>query len=291
MAASAIHRCQHCGFETDVGSSLEVFDGNPYCGRVRTSFPFHSISSHVWQCGLSASEGEMKMQEELATLMTERLNLDHNVNYHSQPELPPTPPQPSPPQPQMTYITQHYHHSAHQAAPTPPVEQTSVSEELSRHGIDASVLFPSQISLFQQAQPDQQSRLIQLWSIAPPTYSNQMLTKSPVNWPQTSMQQEEEAAESRYMKMQAESGNYSPEQRHHNAEPYIVHGYDNDSSDVGATASAGLGFAARTREYNRALDPAYQSREWWMHESQPIEHQYGMVQQMRQFADQDQDMS
>ena len=224
MAASAIHRCQHCGFETDVGSSLEVFEENPHCGRVCTVVPLPTpIPSHVWQCGLSASEGEMKMQEELATLMTERLNLDSNVNYHSQPpELPPTPPQPNSAQPQMTYITQHYHHSAHQAAPTPPVEQPTVAEELARHGINASVLFPSQISLFQQAQPEQQSRLIQLWSIAPSTYGNQLLTKNLTNWPQTSMQQEEEAAESRYMKMQAAAesqGNQSPEQRH--AEPYM----------------------------------------------------------------------
>lgn len=227
------------------------------------------------------------MQEELATLMSQHLKLDNNVNYQSQPELPPTPPQ-SDTQPPMTYITQHYHHSAHQAAPTPPVEQTSATEKLARHGIDASVLLTSQLNLFKQAQPDQQLRLIQLWSIAPPSYGNQLLAKDLVNWPQTSMQQEEDAAQSRYMRMQAESGNYSLEQRS-NAEPYIVQGYNvlPDGSD----GTKAAGFNAPTREYNRAFDPAYQSREWWTHESQPIEHQYGVVQQMREFADRDEDMS
>ena len=229
----------------------------------------------------------MKIQEELATLMTQRLRLDNNVNCHSQPELPPTPPQPDP-QPQMTYITQHYHHSAHQAAPTPPGEQMSATEVLARHGIDASVLSPSQLNLFKQAQPEQQLRLIQLWSIAPPSYGNQLLARDLVNWPHTSMQREEEAVHSRYTRMQAESGHYSPEQRY-NAEPYIVRGYET-SPDVSSGTKA-PGFPARTREYNRALDPAYQSREWWMHESEPIEHQYGAVQQMRQYADEDQDMS
>ena len=228
------------------------------------------------------------MQEELATLMTQRLRLDNNVDCHSQPVLPPTPPQRDQ-QPQVTYITQHYHHSAHQAAaPTPPVERTSLHDELARHGVDTSVLFPSQLNLFKEARPEQQLRLIQLWTIAPQSYGNQMLAKELFNWPQTSMQQEEEAAKARSLRTQAQLGNYSPEQRH-NAEPYIVHGYEAlpDSS----SATSGPGPTPQMREYNPALDPAYQSREWWLHETDPIEHQYGVMQQMRQFADQDEDMS
>ncbi len=227
------------------------------------------------------------MQEELATLMSQQLKLDNNISFQIPPELPPTPPQIDT-QPQITYITQHYHHSSHQAAPTPPVEPTSASDELARHGIDANVLFPSQLNLFKQAQPEQQIRLIQLWSIAPPNYGNQMLAKDLVNWPQTSMRQEEQAAQSRYIRMQAESRQCSPEARS-NAEPYILRGYDNQLDTNRDTAAAGYG--GPPNEYNRALDPAYQSREWWVHEAQPIEHQYGVVQQMRQFPDQDEEMS
>jgi hypothetical protein len=270
-----------------MGTSLVVFEQNPHCGRVRTSSPYPSNPSHVWQCGLSASEGEMKMQEELATLMTQHLSLNNTVNYHYQPELPPTPPQPEL-QVQMTYITQHYHHSAHQAAPTPPDEPTTVTKELARNGIDASILFPSQIKLFKQAQPEQQLRLIQLWSIAPPSYGNQLLAKDLGNWPQTSMQQEEEAAQSRYTRMKTESGNSSPGQRR-NAEPYIVRGYD--TLHDGSLGTTETGLDKRSPVPNRALDPAYSSREWWMHGSQPIEHQYGIVQQMRQFEDQDEEMT
>lgn len=272
MAAFAIHRCQLSGIETDVGTTLDVFEQDPHCRL----------------CGLSASEGDMKMQDELATLMTQHLTLNNDANYHNQPSLPSNPPQRDP-QPQITYITQHYHHSAHQAAMTPSVEEMRASEQLARHGIDESILFPSQIKLFCQAQPEQRSRLIQLWSIAPQSYGNQLLVRDVVSWPQTSMQQEEEAAQSRYMRMQAESGRNSSEQRQH-AEPYMVEGYET-LPDVtnGATES---GLATRAKEYNRALDPAYQSsREWWVQESHPIEHQYGMLQQMKQLADQDQNMT
>jgi hypothetical protein len=286
MAASVILRCQNCGSDTGVGASLAVFEEDPHCGRVCTTFHCRSIP-HVWQCGLSASEGDMKMQDELATLMSQHLKLDNNAKYQSQPALPPTPPH-SEIQPQITYITQHYHHSAHLAAPTPPAEKTSASEELARHGIDASLLFPSQLNLFKQGKPDQQIRLIQLWSIAPPSYGNQLLAKDLVNWPQTSMQQEEDAAQSRYMRMQTQSGDYSLEQRSH-AEPYIVQGYN--TLAAGGDGNDDGGFNARTTEYNRAFDPAYQSGEWWKHESQPIEHQYGLVQQMRELSDRDEDMS
>lgn len=231
----------------------------------------------------------MKMQEELATLMIQHMKLDNNnVDYHPQPKLPPTPPQPDQPMP-MTYITQHYHHSAHQAASTPPIEPTSVYDDLARHGIDGNALFPSQLHLFKEAQPEQQVRLIQLWSISPPSPGNQSLARDLGTWPPTSMQQEEETAKARYLRMQGDAeGHHSPEHRP-NAEPYIVHGYE--SSPDASGAKIGPGSIARSQEYNRALDPAYQSREWWMHESDPIEHQYGVVQQMKHFGDQDEDMS
>lgn len=227
------------------------------------------------------------MQEELATLMTQRLRLDNDVEYHGQPVLPPTPPQRDQ-QAQVTYITQHYHHSAHQAAPTPPVEQTTIHDELARHGVDTSALFPSQLNLFKEARPEQQLRLIQLWTIAPPSYGNQMLAKELVHWPQTSMQQEEEAAKARSLRTQAQLGNYSPEPRH-NAEPYIMHGYE-ELSDSSA-AMSGPHPDPQSQKYSAALDPVYRRKEWWLREADPIEYQYGVVQQMRQFADQDEDMS
>lgn len=228
----------------------------------------------------------MKMQEDLATLMTQRLKLDNNVSYYSQPDQPPTPPQPDHQQ-QMTYITQHYHHSAHQATSTPPAELISVNDELANHGVDASALVTPQLDLFKKALPDQQLRLIQLWSIAPPTNRDQMAPQANAHWEQTSMQQEEAAAWSRYVRMQGEPEPHSPDQRQ-GAEPYIIRGYDISSSVSGTTNPACI---TRLGDYNRALDPAYRSREWWMRESQPIEHQYGVVQQVRQLADQDEEMS
>lgn len=35
MSSSAIHRCQHCGYENEINSSLAVFAENPHCRQVR----------------------------------------------------------------------------------------------------------------------------------------------------------------------------------------------------------------------------------------------------------------
>ena len=283
MAAAMFHRCQHCGLETDVSASLEVFEHDPRCGRVSAYPASAPILSHSWQCGLSASEGDMKMQDELATLMTQHLKFDTNVDYPHPPELPPTP-QPEAP-PQITYISQHYHHSAHQVAPAPS-EQEVLQEELARHGINSQALLPTQLTLFRNAQPEQQLRLIQLWSIRPSERNNQTLTQDLTDWTQATMQQEEAAAEARYQRIKNETHHCCPEHRH-TAEPYMTRGYEvlhpgeNQQKDTISTV--------RASGYNRALDPAYQSREWWLHESDPIDRQLGQPQ--RQGADEDEEMS
>ena len=160
------------------------------------------------------------------------------------------------------------------------------SETLAAAGVDASVLFPSQLHLFKHAPPDQQLRLVELWRIAPPTYGQQMLAKNLGNWPQTSMEQEEEAAKHRWERMSEPERlrNVQINEIKSHAEPYIVNGYGSLPNINGMTAPTEHAppiDVERTTEYNRANDPVYESREWWRHvsENQPIEYQYGLLQQ------------
>ena len=189
--------------------------------------------------------------------------------------MPPTPqvsPQPAP----LTYITQHYHHSAHQAS----TNDSQVSSDLDNAGINAAALLPTQLALFKNADLEQKQRLIELWRIAPPTYGNQMNAADMVNWPQTSMEKEEEAARHRWEESERERlknlcalPGYD---NRNNAEPYIVSGYN------GVTAPPESAHSEQSsEEYRRCKDPVYKNREWWqLSDDEPMEHQYGMLQQM-----------
>lgn len=227
------------------------------------------------QCGLSASEGDTKLQDELSRLINQQLRLDTST------QKPPAP---------ITYITQHYHHSGHLASPSTSGQEDS-SQQLASHGINVSALSPSQVNLFSNALPEQQSRLIELWQIAPPNAAD----RHAGNWPQTSLQQEEDAARERYLKMTSpmtlgESSkadilqSQSQVSQQQQAEPYILNGYATNQDLTAAERSRTS--TQRVVDYNRARDPVYQGREWWSHandQSQPMEHQYGNFAQMRNF--------
>lgn len=188
--------------------------------------------------------------------------------------MPPTP-QVVPQRTPIAYITQHYTHSAHVPQ---QYSETSVSDALSAAGVNASALLPSQVQLFRHAQPDQQARLIELWRIAPPTSGTQLLANHPGSWPSTSFEIEEEAAKARWQ--------LTEQQRIKNlcapqvlAEPYILSGYQNIAyinevnSPIQHTESEQKHHVAEPREK--------MEREWWQMENQPMELQYGMLQQMR----------
>ncbi|RVX68837.1 hypothetical protein B0A52_07492 [Exophiala mesophila] len=244
---------------------MAVFEDNPHCR----------------QCGLSTSEGDIKMQDDLINLMTRNLNLNPLQHQHQQNlSMPPTPqvvPQPAP----VTYITQHYHHSGHQA----PAHEVSVSTILENVGVDHSALLPSQLALFKNAGEEQRQRLIELWQISPPTYGNQMHPSHLGNWPEASMEREEEAARYRLQIAEEEKSKsmlpgVAGSESRNNAEPYIVQGYANLPNINGNTAPMEYrSVAAPKEEYKPSSDPAYNSREWWnLSDDEPMEHQYGMLQ-------------
>lgn len=244
------------------------------------------------------------MQEELAKMFTQNMRFSNDLKSQ-QIETP------GETAPVIYSITQHYHHSAHLASNDAPFEvshtrspatvgpgQTAVKDILIQHGVDLSKLLPTQLNLFQQAAPDQQSRLLQLWSISPPEYVGlgaQDLADQLGAWEQTTVEQEEETAKLRYQRKMAQQGvsptnqHMSPESArsksadHCAIEPYMPSGYELLAQrDYNQQLRTGSGVAGN--HYNQAMDPAFESKEWWeVFPGQPMEHQYGMFYQLNQF--------
>lgn len=139
-------------------------------------------------------------QDELTTLFQRNLSLQ-------QPAPAPTPALHT----EIKYsISQHYHHSSH-VVPTPPAPAQTLTDDhtiaiiLSRHGVDPSTLFPSQIELFRSADSSQQMRLVELWRISPPNYGGHALTQSmDGTYPDTNFEMEEHMARARYARTQQE---------------------------------------------------------------------------------------
>ena len=127
-----------------------------------------------------------RMEEDLSSLLFNQLTLSNQPAPHTQSSAytaPPTNVQVQVEQPIKYSISQHYHHSAHLAPPRPAVDSqvknTSETDQLTaeiilaRNGVDPNALFPSQLTLFRQADVSQQMRLIELWRISPSDYGTQ----------------------------------------------------------------------------------------------------------------------
>lgn len=225
----------------------------------------------------------MKLQEDLATLFDKQMNMG-TVE-------PPETPEPSSPassqRSPITYsITQHYHHSAHIAQQAKTAESgeaqsspgTHTTDTLRSYGIDSSTLSPGQIELFENAIPEQKSRLIQIWQICPETNKQQQCGNTFMEDSDMDSIVQDKGRDS--------DGQY--------AEPYMVSGYeilaqrDYDRSAQKAITEFGHqecppNEPSTGAPYKQANDPIFQSQRWWEHaEPQPMEHQYGAFEYMNQ---------
>ncbi|WEW60354.1 hypothetical protein PRK78_005839 [Emydomyces testavorans] len=286
---SILHTCPYCGYETEIASVLPAFAENPPCQR----------------CGLSGTEGDSKVDSDLATLFARQMAMGH-VPQNPIPEHPTTPPTPNLSNPPgipnaspITYsITQHYHHSSHQALTGPrklnldtqgqrsfPEEGSSAKEMLLRHNINPDSLFPSQLTLFEQADPEQKARLVELWQISPPAFGNpsslRPFTDSLAGSGQSSRIAQVAEAHNDIVMDEDNTDAHDP----HTAEPYVVSGYEilarkeYDSSAQQQTESPHPSETLPTEPasndaYKTSTDPAYRREDWWQN-SQPVEHQYG----------------
>lgn len=250
---------------------------------------------------------KMAVHDDLAILFAKNLTLNSAAK-------PAAPAQQDPDR--TVYASMHYTHSAHVLAP--PAQPQVVDDEHSQrrssepprsdlqdlelllrsHGVNTAALSLPQVELFRNADDVQKQRLIQLWTICPPTNATDNPT---LTWSNTTLEQEEMLAQRRYeaqqqpmaanevvmsldgtevpsdpglsaspTSVQSNDGRWVP-LTHSYMEPYMQSGYEElarreyDSS------------AKKADDYKASLDPAYKAscgmldweRQQWM------ENQYG----------------
>ncbi|KAJ4308332.1 hypothetical protein N0V94_009403 [Neodidymelliopsis sp. IMI 364377] len=226
-----------------------------------------------------AEEDANMQQDELAQLFAANMHLSQNVPHHmsqqqqqqqqqqvlqeqgqqhqQEPEAPKA----------IVYASSHYTHSHHvvpaRSASEPPVrtniEMSELGSILLRNSIDPSLLFPSQVELFQNADDDQRLRLLELWRISPPqgrqgypAGTDYNMSRQLYDWPPTSLAQEETMAKLRYEKAQQEQTSRELSTSPQAAEPYMASGYD-------LLAKREYEQSAKESNYNQATDPVYNS--------------------------------
>lgn len=184
---------------------------------------------------------------------------------------------------QIIYASQHYTHSHHvipsRSVSEPPakthIDGPDLAAVLLRNSIDPSLLFPSQIDLFQNADDDQRLRLLELWRISPPqgrqgypSGTDYNMSRQLYDWPPTSLAQEESMAKLRYEKAQQEIVQQEHIQQHQNqldqsmsaqaAEPYMTSGYEMMAQrEYEKSVQAAENPLKESNKYNQATDPVY----------------------------------
>ncbi|KAF2014727.1 hypothetical protein BU24DRAFT_493267 [Aaosphaeria arxii CBS 175.79] len=308
MRPLLVHYCNTCTYNTTIPFTASVFsqpNSCSYCGAVVIGINSRS----------KAEEEANMQQEELARLFQANLNLSQAPANHDAPTQPQQIAQEPAVQQQqwaddspqnvqpITYASTHYTHSHHvvpsrNAPSTPTKTEIDVSELgniFLRNSIDPSLLFPSQIDLFQNADDDQRLRLLELWRISPPQGRqgyppgvDYNISRQLYDWPPTSLAQEEAMAKLRYERMvesNAQSESINSHEQHLNqsmdaakesvsatqtqndrtaspdaaqAEPYILSGYDMLARrEYDESARAEEHPLRESNRYNQATDPVF----------------------------------
>ncbi|KAF2707155.1 hypothetical protein K504DRAFT_447184 [Pleomassaria siparia CBS 279.74] len=332
MQPLLVHFCNICHYNTPFPFTASVFSQNNSCSHCG------AISVGINTRGKKEEEANMQ-QEELAQLFSANMNLSHQAPppytpvaqpqeqvfpgqqvYQQEPEKTSQP---------ITYISQHYTHTHHvvpiRHIPQEPVKTQVDPSELQavfmRNDIDPSLLFPSQIDLFQNADDDQRLRLLELWRISPPQGSqgypagvDYNTSRQLYDWPPTSLAQEESMARLRYEQLQTERAQQEEIQAHQQqlnqsmdigtesaavqetrdllissgAEPYILSGYEMMANrEYEKSVEAAANQLKESTKYNQATDPVYNSGGniglWEKHvgSTMDMENQYGAFAQAR----------
>ncbi|PGH18738.1 hypothetical protein AJ79_00151 [Helicocarpus griseus UAMH5409] len=331
MSTSVLHHCTYCGHASEISNSLAAFAENPYCR----------------QCGLSASESDSKMQDDLAALFARQMSVagfsnpttpkpqpqsqpasSPQTTTSATPEMSP-PSTPSPDRPITYSITQHYHHSAHLHRLQNPSTGTwsllsndlrdmqragvSAEEMLWRNNVNPSALFPSQLTLFEQAGLEQKVRLIELWQISRPGAGDVQAFGGSASLPnlptpvQSAMVDSQDVMDDCMGMDQDVTGSGNTNQvveagvDNQHAEPYVMSGYEAlaqreydasarngcehafvevSQTSVAAAAAADVVEQSVTPSYRPAIDPVYKGHGLWQ---QPMEHQYGAFEQRNMY--------
>ncbi|KAL2885502.1 hypothetical protein HOO65_080452 [Ceratocystis lukuohia] len=121
-----------------------------------------------------------------------------------------------------TFASQHYIHSTTSAATDaaaaarPPRHHMSNDARLRAYGIDPNSLSPSQMQLFRIADSAQQSRLLDLWKIFPPSLPGEDPSHA---WTPTNLETEEHRAIARFAKLVGQEQEKEQEPQTETGEP------------------------------------------------------------------------
>lgn len=268
-------------------------------------------------------------QEELVGLFARQMTFSNPTPPPEEPMAPVSQSQEQSAPVPVVYASQHYTPNRHvvpvrfNTPPEPPVisqpqqQQRYLSDEqlidlLQQNSIDPQQLFPSQVDLFRNADADQRLRLLELWRISPPNLGAYDLHQENAAWQETDLQKEEMLAKLRYERrigqrgtpelrnMQEEAGwgaataeperpSTAPENRSHNAEPYMLSGYEQlvrrdyeQQQEQQQQQQQAMPLQESTR-YNQSTDPVFQHPSGlWQKNTQDMENQYGAFQAMRE---------
>ena len=247
----------------------------------------------------------MAQSDELAGLFARTMTFSNPTPPPEEPTMKPEHFQPSL-QPafeerKQVYASTHYipptsfnAQSTPQATPEPeprPLSDNEIAAVLVQHQIDPHTLFPSQVSLFRNADDEQRQRLLELWRISPPNLGAYDIAKEQATWLETTLAREEEVARLRYERAVLEAqGIGSPHNAQeisrpssapaasttstsNNAEPYMMSGYE-----MLAQREYERSALAETSRYNQATDPVYAQQRTgggWKQGLQDMENNYG----------------
>ncbi|PHH84524.1 hypothetical protein CDD83_1816 [Cordyceps sp. RAO-2017] len=273
-----------------------------------------------------------QVHEDLASLFSRTLTFNPDLRAaapkdapRQEPPLSLASPPSSPSQPIVYSISQHYHHSAHIAKPVPqqqeapaheqpqrpssepPQSDFSPSETVLRHyGIDVVTLTPSQLQLFRIADEAQKLRLIELWSICPPTRGEEIPTLA---WSSTTLEHEEHLARMRFdrqqhtqvmsldgTQVQTADGRWA-RQPPSDSEPYMASGYEelmrreserNETANRPTDVYCHFGTAIGGPSYTPATDPVYMGPDYARQQQHlNMAAQYGAFERFRSAAELD----
>ncbi|KAF2767437.1 hypothetical protein EJ03DRAFT_353059 [Teratosphaeria nubilosa] len=271
--------------------------------------------------------------DELAQLFAQSMQLSQAAHYQQAQTQPPQPQPTMEDVPQqnekveerMHFISSHYTPTAHirpdttsepSRSPPPPYHEAimpeAMAETLRQHSIDPCALLPNQVHLFQNADYEQRLRLLELWRIAPPSYTTQENMAGLGKWAPTSVAKEEADAQARYEQMMQAR---QPRREEHMLDTYVVEpispireagepAWPPAARMRAASIAAGThnrgsmdaepyivsGYQAEQRVQSMSMDPVYAAGMWQaptyaQAQNRAMEEQCGMHQQIRNHAD------
>jgi hypothetical protein len=262
------------------------------------------------------THGNVQMHDELTALFSRNMTFNPDLQPAEATQQSQVQDQSTAPQ-KVTYsASQHYYHSAHIAKPqveqaeieppkqiqrpssVPPQSDVIAPEVILRnYGVDPSNLTSAQIQLFKTAEDQQKLRLLELWSICPPSGAQNI---SALAWSSTSLEQEEHLARVRYERTQQEQGMVMDNAMSQNAndhwtqpesEPYMASGYEelmrreqeqNSANDKAMNAHSHFGSTVGEPSYTKATDPVYLGPDYAREQQQmEMATQYGAFEYFR----------